>query len=209
MLASDITSRASRILLDASNTRWTVAELLNWITDAQRAVANARPAATATTAAVQLTADQSLQAIPAAAFMLINITHNLGSDGNTPGKRIRHVDWTTLLAHQETMYSAVGTAEVSNYAYVPHERPLEFLVYPRAHATTPVYVSMTYAKRPVEVTDAGDTLTVADDYLNPVLDFVMFRAFSKDTEFSDNGKAVAFYNSYASALGLKRMSVVG
>jgi len=66
-----------------------------------------------------------------------------------------------------------------------------------------VHVEISYSIPPAECATEGDNIAIPEIYANALLDYVMFRAFSKDSEYSDPGKAAKYYQMFGNALGVK------
>ena len=207
MLASEVITNVRHLINDDTGTRWPSAELLDWITAGLRAVANFKPQAVTTAQVVALTANSVRQPVPTGSFLLVDVVRNMGSDGITPGAPVRRVDHQAAKAFETTWFSATGETAITDYAYNADEDHDHFYVYPRTHASTPVYVEVLAAVTPVDVTDPGDTLPLKEDYLNVLTDYVAYRALSKDSEFADNRRALVFIESVAGVLGTKVVDV--
>jgi hypothetical protein len=91
-------------------------------------------------------------------------------------------------------------------------QPKEFFVYPPALATTELEV--VYADTPGihALTEAqldpngaqADVILLDDIYMSPIIDWVLYRAYSKDAEYGANEvRATAAYQAFNSALGVK------
>lgn len=96
LLAADIIYRATKILSDDGLITWTQPEILEWINDAQREIAN-HTSATAKTATVQLSPGV-FQSLPEDAIRLIEVRRNRGSAGTTAGPAIARVTAEELMA---------------------------------------------------------------------------------------------------------------
>lgn len=73
-----------------------------------------------------------------------------------------------------------------------------FYVYPQQPATGREYVEMTYACLPPAVA-AGDNIGLDDEYKEAIMDFILYKAFSKDDEISDSEgspRAITYYQAY-------------
>lgn len=204
MLASDITIRTNDILQDPNNTRWPLAEQYRWISDAQRAVVNAIPGASATNVAVQLIPGTK-QALPAGGIRLIAPVRNMGTTGLTPGRAIRMEKRSTLDVNMPDWHSAPAETAVKVIAF-DEDNPRNYYTYPPVHATTQVWVEIIYSGSPAEITAAGSQLTVDDIYLPTIVDYVIYRAHSKETDYAVKGVAQVHGAAFASALGLRDAS---
>lgn len=186
MQASDILDPAYRILHDADKTRWTEPELLDYIYHGQLQTVLHRPDANAVNEALALV-DGSKQSVPTGGLRFLRAVRNLGSDGSTPGRVVREVSWDELDAAAPDWHytNTVEGVTIQNYLFDDRD-PSRFYVYPAPTgvATTPVNLEVVYSAGPAQVTQASDTLTLPDRYLNPVLDWVLYRAFSKDAAYA-------------------------
>lgn len=211
MKVSDITSRARILLNDQDGTRWLDNELVSWINDAQKLIALTRPDASVSNAALTLVAGTK-QSIPAAGFRLLDVVRNLAADGTTGGRSIRHVDREVLDSQDPLWHTTTTSGTIKHFIY-DNRDPKNFYVYPPAIAGTKVEAM--YSVAPTEIIYDGTNattiantlatnLTVSDIYLEAVLNYVMYRSYSKDAEFSQNPQLAAGYlQTVYSMLGIK------
>jgi len=77
-------------------------------------------------------------------------------------------------------------------------------VYPPQHATAG-QVEEVYSASPTDLSALTDTITLDDIYSGVLLDYILYRAYSKDADLSPSApqRAVAHYNSFLSSLGAK------
>lgn len=199
MLASDIISRAGILLHDTSNVRWTSSELLKWISDGQRVIALVRPDSCSANTVMTLAAGTK-QTLPADAMRLLDVVRNITAAGG-PDRAVRMVERETLDAQDLFWHTRAATGKVSNFTY-DNRNPGHFYVYPQA--TAGMKLEVIYSKSPTEVTTTGQTLELNDLYAEPLLNYVMFRAYSKDAEFAANQTVAQGYLSiFTSMLGIK------
>lgn len=206
--ASTLISRVSTILQDTDHTRWSEAELLGWLNDAQRELVLLIPSASSVTSSVTLTANSSKHTLPADGNMLIDIVRNMGSGGATPGRAIRLVSRDILDSQRPDWHSEAATGTVQNYVYDPRN-PKIFYTYPQAPAT-PWTVEIIYSAAPTVLTSVSSTVSVDDIYANALVDYVIYRAYSKDAEFALNGQlAVAHYQAFQTSIMAKTQNLIG
>jgi len=202
MKVSDVINRA-RILLndtDAAGYRWTNAELIDYINDAQLMIAVARPDASPGAGVITLAAGTK-QTLPTEAFRLMDVIRNIASDGVTPGRAVRITDRDTLDLFEPNWHSAPRRAEVKHYIY-DEATPLEFFVYPPVNAG--VRIEVRFTKRPALVAQTTDDLTLNDAYFEPTLMYVMYRSYLKDLEFSGNvALASQYLQNFSGMTGFK------
>lgn len=204
---TDIIDRASRIIQDTSNVRWTKAELLDYFNDAQREVVLHRPDAKTVNENFTCAAS-SKQTLPAAALRLIDVVRNV--DGRVVTQVSRQVlDEQLPNWHNEP---SGGATYVKHFVYDPRD-PKTFYLYQLPQNT--VQIEIVYSTAPSTVTsstgdendlsDIASTVIGLDDvYSNPLLDYVLFRAYSKDTEYAGNMERASMHlQNFANSLGVK------
>jgi hypothetical protein len=208
MKVSDITNRARILLNDQDGTRWLDNELVSWINDAQKLIALVRPDSSVSNSTVTLVAGTK-QSVPAGGFRLLDVVRNMGADGVTGGRSIRAVDREVLDSQDPMWHTTTQSGTIKHFIY-DNRNPLAYYVYPPATAGTKIEVM--YSVAPAEIVyNAGNVaatlntdLTVSDIYLEAVLNYVMYRSYSKDAEFSQNPQLAAGYlQTVYSMLGIK------
>lgn len=199
MLASDIILRAAHLLFDESNVRWTKSELLRYISDGQRQIVLLRPDAGAVTATVTLVAGTK-QGIPASTgIRFLRAMRNMGSGGGeTPGRAIRECSRVALDNEQPDWHSDTPTNVIQHYIF-DNIAPQVYYVYPPAQAGTKVEI--VYSAVPPAVTTEGQTLALTDQYINALLDWVMYRCYAKDASYAGNmQRAQAHLEAFGNSL---------
>lgn len=202
--AQSIIRRAVETLNDTTSVRWPVAELVRYLNDGQREVGTYRPDALVSGATHALSAG-SKQALPANGIKLLDIVRNASEDSS---RAVRMTNRQILDAQIPNWHSLTGTTEILHFIYDPRD-PLVFYVYPPA-AASGAAVYMIYAGYPQAITEPaeGSTYTavtgnigVPDIYANALLDYVLYRAYTKDTEYAGNAaRATAHYQAFVNAL---------
>lgn len=202
---ASLITRAATLIQDATAVRWPRTELLDWLNDGQREVVLLKPEASVTNAATVLTASTTRQTLPSTGIQLIDITRNMGAGGATPGQAIRLVSREVLDAQVNTWHSDANSGGyIKHYTYDPRD-PRVFYVYPKAPASA-WYVELVYSSSPTDTTDGGSpsAIGVDDTYANALLDYMLYRAYSKDAEYAQNAQlAVAHYSAFQNSLGVK------
>ena len=197
----DIIDRVTDLLLDKDRSdddaRWTTAELLRWINDSRMAILTRRPVACSKIATFTLLAG-TYQAIPADGTQLLDVIRNMGMDGNTPGRSIRRTDRQNVDDFDLNWHAATQSAEISQFTY-DDRTPKNFFVVPPAIAGTKIMAS--YAAIPPAITLPADNLDISLEYIDAVVNYVCFRAKSKDSEYANAAEASAFYGAFNDALG--------
>lgn len=211
MKVSDITSRVRIILNDQDETRWMNSELVRWINDAQKIVAMMRPDASVAIAATALAAGTK-QTLPDNGFRLLDVIRNLGSDGVTGGRAIRIVDRDVLDGQNPNWHSDTQAGTIKHFIY-DNRTPLFYYVYPPAVFGTKIEVMYSVSPTEIVYNSTNSTtiaasldtlLTISDIYLDVVVNYVLFRAYSKDAEYASNAQLAGTYLSIVnSILGIK------
>lgn len=181
--AKSIIDRAAIQLTDLQSIRWTRAELLDWINDAQNQIVILAPAATTTAEVVELEAG-TRQALPSNGWMLLSVYRNFVRDARfqeQPGRAVRLVSRSVLDRFDPNWHRAQPTLEAINYIYDVQE-PRTFWVYPPNNGRGLLDIS--YSSGPVVLTDEKQFLSVQSVYQTAVLDYVLYRACSKDAEYA-------------------------
>lgn len=195
---SSVISKAQTILQDTTGVRWPETELLGWLNDGQREIVLFKPNAFVKNVAVQLAAGTK-QDLPADGVQLIDVPRNMGTNGTTPGRAIRIAMREILDAQLPNWHAATASATVVHYMYNMLD-PKRFYVYPPQPASNRGYVELVYGAAPTEAT-LGSTITLDDIYQTVLLDYILYRAYSKDTEYAaDQNRAAAHQNAYLAAL---------
>lgn len=200
MTVDSILSRANTLLNDAAWTRWPKQELLDYYNDAAKAIVLMRPDAYTKSATFSCTAG-ARQTLPADALRLIEVVRN------DAGSVIRYVPRKALDESYPDWHAAVNANKVSAYTYDERD-PKTFYLYPgpaSAHGVDVIYSVAPKSKTLAEVENASPAITDLDDiYINPLIDFILHRAFSKDSEYSANSnRAAGHYNAFLQQLGDK------
>lgn len=201
--AGSIIDKAVLQLNDLTAIRWTRAELLGWLNDAQHQMVTIAPNSSSSTTTVQLVAG-SRQTIPADGWMLLDVYRSMGATGTTPGRAIRIVSKELIDSFNPEWHSDTPTVEPKNYVYDIQDQTA-YWVYPPNTGTG--YLQLNYAKVPAKITDETTTITVNDVLQTAVLDYILYRACSKDAEYAP-GLALAqgYWSAFTMALGSKERS---
>lgn len=204
-LARSITSKASLFLADANQSRWSAAELLYWLNDGQKEICNLVPNANPFTETVVLTKGTKQQA-PSDALYINGFVRNMGVDGVTEGSIIRQVTRNFLNSFVANWPSAAPNTTVSHVAYDPADSNLDYYVYPPQPATGTSRIEIVYSKVPADIADLNTEtkITIRDIYANALLDYVLYRAFGKDSEYGNQSeRSQMHYKMFSQAIGIK------
>ena len=222
--AQSVIRRAVETLQDNTSIRWPVGELVRYLNDGQREVVMHRPDALVKNASVIL-AEGTKQRLATGTgaggvgalnlpAKLIEVVRNSGGTKRPVRLVIREI----LDAQIPGWHSLTGATDIMHFMFDPRD-PLTFYVYPPA-ASTGAALDLVYGAYPTDVTEptSGDYTSVSgnidllDIHGNALLDYILYRAYSKDSEYAGNAqRAVSHYTAFANSLGveLKATLMVG
>lgn len=210
--AQNVLQRVVITLVDPNAVRWTTAELVRYLNDGQRDIVLVRPDATAVTTTMSLAAG-ARQTLPSAGAKLLEIIRNTSGTK----RAIRLVSRAVLDAQSPDWYSKTGVTDIRHYTFDPRE-PRTFYVYPPA-ASTGASVELIYSGYPTEITEpsagalytaVSGNISVADIYVNALTNYILYRAYSKDSENTQNAAlAASFYQLYQTLLNTELSGTTG
>lgn len=211
----EIVGRVEAILQD-EGVRWTRLELQQWINEAYLSIVALRPDATATAATFTCAAGtrQTLTQF-ATAQKLLDITRNVAA--TSAKKAVRATDRKNLDDQRPGWHGETPSVDIQFFTYDPRQ-PREFLVYPPA--TVAAQLEVVYSAYPGAhalsasnlAPDSGDATVILleDIYAPAITDWVLYRAYSKDSEYAANeARAAAAYQAFNAAIGVKTQVDVG
>ena len=207
----DLLGRASKLLQDNTNRRWPLNELLGWLVDGEREVVLHKPEAYTKNQTMQLSPG-TRQEVPPGGMVFIRLVRNMGANGSTPGRAVTAIDMGTLDTQTPYWHTEVPHGEIEHY--MADERdPQRFYVTP-PQPSPAEHAEIVFSSAPPDVApmtqteweSSTATISLPDIYMNPLLDYVLYRAYSKNSDSSDPNRAMAYYQSFLNALGIKGQS---
>lgn len=220
VVAKDVMSRASIVLQDSGAVRWPATELHVWLNDGQREIALHKPSAVAKTAELSLS-EGTWQSLDASYISLIRVTRNLATIGGSPSGRtggraitpiVREVLDTQIPNWQDP--SVIPNSSVVKHVIQDMTDPRSFWVVPGNDGTG--IIEAIVAAKPSDVAAGSDvldietysgTLDVPDIFQSAIVDYILYRAFSKDMNLAGSmQRAQAHYQQFANAIGMKVQS---
>lgn len=207
--AQSIIRRAVETLQDPTSVRWPISELVRYLNDGQREVVLYRPDSMVTSTSRSL-ATGTRQTLPNGS-KLIEVVRNTGGTK----RAVRMVNREILDAQTPGWHNLTGSTDILHYMYDPRD-PTVFYVYPPA--ATGASVEIVYAAYPVDIVEPADgalytavagNISLPDIYGNVIQDYILYRAYSKDSEYAGNAqRAQAHYAAFANALGIEIKATV-
>lgn len=191
MKVKELLGRVTTTLQDPDYVRWTEAELIEWMSEAQIAIAKT-PGAYSKRAVVQMK-EGTVQKLPDDAWELLSITRNVDEDG-VPLTPIRLTTRSLLDAYFPQWHMIPERPLVENYVY-DDRFPKEFSVYPPNDGEG--HVELIYAAIPADLTSAEDDIELDESYAPALVSYVLYRATSKESDYAPGTQnAAAWYQSY-------------
>lgn len=205
--AREAVDQASILLEDQSKKQFTDEELLRWLNAGQLAIVGLRPDAKSAIASVQLV-EGTKQTIIAPNLRVLDVVRNMGSGGATPGRAIRKVDRAQLDLEDPNWHAATANVVVRQWAY-DDRLPRVWWCYP-PQTSSPEQVEIVTSQTPTDCTlqniggeIADSTIDIDDIYFPALVNYIVYRAFSKDSEYTQpGGKAQMAQQDFYQSLGL-------
>jgi len=193
--AAQVLLRASDIIQDQTNVRWPTDELLRYLNDGRREICIARPDLYATTTVFTLVAG-TRQGLPADGARFLDGVRNIAAD-SSPGRAVRVVEREVLDAQLPNWHTEASGA--TKHFMFDERSPRVFYVYPPAAAGQKF--EAVYSRTPTDLTVTSAELTEEDMYAGILVDYVCYRAFSKDSEYAGSlERASLHYSQFRNVL---------
>lgn len=198
---TSIINDAATALKDAAGTRWPRTDLLIYLNDGQREMAQLKPEVCVFNGSFKLAAGKTKHTLPATSTGLLDVSRNLGADGLTPGKPITLTSKRMLDVVAPGWNTANTDGFITHYCYDPRD-PKILYTYKKAPATD-WYIEIMHSMLPTSLAAEGDAIGVDDVYKNALLEYMQHRAYAKDAETQNSALAVAHYQAFANLIGVK------
>jgi hypothetical protein len=194
MLASRVINQARVLLNDPDAVRWTDAELLAWLNGGQLQIVAVRPDMKTATVDLTLVAGVE-QSIPTTGLRLIDVKRNVD------GPAVTLVSRDQLNEFDPDWYVADPSDYIRHFMF-DDAVPKAFEVYPPANAGQKVRV--VHSVVPTDCADLAASIDLDDTCEGPLIDWVCYRAWSKDGDSPQDGaKAANAITTFMNALQVK------
>jgi hypothetical protein len=203
LTANDVLLRAALLLNDsgfaaggvAANTRWSADELLDWASDAQRQIVLLRPNANNQVATIPLVRG-TRQTLPSNGWLLISCNRNMQNGSGARG--VRQIQRGTLDAQNPNWHADPMNKLAWNYMYDVQDQRA-FYVYPPNDGSGSLEIN--FSAMPDQLTSVSSPIVLDTLWLTPLVDYVCFRALSKDAEFAGGAQlAQLYYQAFSTAV---------
>jgi hypothetical protein len=196
LTAATLIDSVSSTLLDTAHRTWSRDELLDCLNEALRSTSLAKPDVYIVEGPVTLLPGE-VQTIPADGVALVDVTRNTG------GRTISQVDKTLLDEASRFWPASTRVPGVEHYTADPRD-PLRFTVYPPNDGFG--IVDMVYAAVPPQIMYEAEEIVLADTYQAPLQNYMMGKAYQKNSKRQDLLKASSYLQQWGQMLGLDAQS---
>ena len=177
-------------VLTSDGVRISESDWIDYINQAVLQILLVRPDANAILKSVALV-EGTKQKIPDDGHVFIDITRNMGEDGETPGKAVYGAERETLDQMNPDWHNATVGIAIKNYMF-DKKFPRSYFVSPPVSDITDVYVELVYCEIPDAVDSSSDYMPLTETFFSPIKDWALNLAFSMDADSQSNsvlGKA--------------------
>lgn len=191
--------------------------------DAVKLVAGSRQSIDAIAAANCKPGDGSTPGVTIHGKKLLSIVRNMGADGATPGRAVRPFDRETLDAINPDWHTQASTdGVVHGYAY-DVRAPHYFYVKPPIPGSALPWVEMLWVVQPLPLPNTGTvgaelyalsgtnttTLSIDDEFVQDLVNYVVARAYMKVSKQGDPSKAAAFASMFITSINTYVTALTG
>lgn len=194
--AQSLVNRAATQLYDLSGVDWPDAELLDYLNEGLAALVTLVPGEFAVPQTVTHVPGTKQQ-LPLGGLALLRVMHAVDSLGK-PTRAATRFELTAMDAiHPGWHQDRAGP--VRQWGYAPEDR-FVYWVYPPSDGSKAV-IELALEPTPVGLQDA---LPVGSRFDGALVDYMLYRAYSKDTEYAgQDGRAALHYQAYRGAVSGK------
>jgi len=207
--AQTIIDRTNHILQDRDNVRWSQAELLGWMNEGQLQIIDLQPSAYSKIRELQLVTG-TRQTLPVDAIRLLDVIRNQDGIYNTSVREVARIDLDTQVPnwHEHKPHRIV-----QHYMYDRQQLDV-FYVYPPqpedSGSLGPGIVETLLAVIPPVLATVNDEIAIKDIYAPPLVNYVLYRAYAKDSEASANIELKDMYfQQFMASLGAQQTANEG
>jgi hypothetical protein len=188
-------------------TRWTSAEALMWLNDAERAIVTLLPRANTlrATPSAESGPRQTLAGLGlTTGFQVTNVLANYNAAGTVRGRPITKTD-RIHLDEMRPGWQAEAASEAIHWLDDPSD-PKTFYLWP----CTTGKVEVLYAALPAALGALSSTFTIGDEYADALQFYLLASFTSKDSTYTKSPQLAATYGQmFMSALGMRGQSITG
>lgn len=199
--AQDLIGKANILLQDVDNVRWSQSELLDWLNEAQLATINLLPSAYSQHRDFPLEAG-TRQVLPDDSVRLLDVIRNTDGYYDTAVRVVDRIDldtqvpgWHTHKAHKVVQHYVYDLASLE-FFYIYPPQPEDVLY----RGSVEILIGVI----PPTLEDVGDYIALKDYYIPALVNYMVFRAYAKDSDSSPNNDLKnQYYDQFLSSLGMQ------
>lgn len=202
--AGEVLRRAKLILQEVTQngTRWTNEELLGWLNESYQAIVALKPDASSVNKEVACVLGTK-QVIPADGHRLLDVVRNTAAGSN--GYSVMKTSRNALDATRRGWHGEAPSVTIEQFVFDDHD-PRHFYVYPPATATAKLEIIYSSVPQPhanaQAAVDSTEVIRLGDSFAPAIVDYILFRAYSKDAEHAANLNRAQMHNAaFITALG--------
>lgn len=213
-VASAIMARARRIIQDERSVRWPLSELCDWLNDGLREMRIHKPALFSHHVTLALAAG-TRQELPPQYERILRVIGNArtAQSDRRPRVTVTVVDQALLSATKPDWHDedARLRKQQAKHFMFDETDPRAFYVYPANDGTGALSAVVVQPHTPIAATGSPDniasygaTVPVEDVYANALVDYLLYRCYAKDAQFSPNmERAALYFSAFGRAIGLQ------
>lgn len=195
-----IIDTAARTLQDESHKTWPREELLAYLNDGQRDACIVKVDAYVKNEALQLVAG-TRQDLPVTGTAFMRLVCNVDGAG-VRGRAPRLIDLTSMDMQNPTWHSDPASTIVMEYGYDGRD-PKRFYVSPPQPTTGMGKVEAVFGAVPPDLESEDEQIALDGIYKTALVNYVIYRAYLKEGELTDNAGAMAHRAEFLNLLGAK------
>jgi len=195
--AEKVAAGAYRVLNDKDRVRWKPEEITGWIDEAVHSLLKYVPNAGAETVIKKIVAGKTKHEFPEA-YRILDVIRNTDGQGKPNGPAVVYTTKEALDACRASWHTDTGES-IYHWVYDPEHDRKVFWVYPAPEDDA--YVEMTIV-REQDITSLGTEIEMGIQWLQTLLNWVLFRAYAKNADFGGNSQtAMAYLNAFYTEVG--------
>ena len=200
--AQNIIDAALLLLEDTEQNRFTSNILLTFINEGVTNIIKDVPNANVVYS-VKALVDGPMQTLDSKNLYLLDVMYNTNATGTVQGKIPLRTQKATLDFSNPTWTQSLKRAYAQYYTY-DSENTRVFFVYPPNDGTGYVYLKT--ADIPTAITVATNTIPLRDEHEQPLIYYVVMKAYMMDTDTANIDKVQLYQSLYNTTMGLYKQA---
>ena len=167
--------------------------------------------------------DGTTPSVPIRGKQFLRPVCNMGSDGLTPGLVPRVVERDVIDTQDPYWHMSRTASKTVREIVVDQQTPRYFYTYPAVHATTAVWLRVAYVADPLDIPAGGaagsevyawagsntQKITIDDEYVEELVDYVVARANLSDSKYADPGRAQVHTQRFLQSINARMLALTG